>query len=205
MQHGGNGLGGKGRGLPGRLCRTDSRLSFDYQCYGGMDYIEVQAAAGTLENSLIWVPDIELYNNAEAIWGEAVLGARLASVYSCWDGAPNRSITRARSSSSPHRCRPRTAQRCCAGGRCTDSRRLRVRLLEPARRADCTLPLHRLAQLSERWSAHAATHSQLAAHSLPCAQLPSFKCPPPNQKQISCDRFHSDCRHADLITMLISS
>ena len=71
------------------LFRTDDRLSYDYQCYGGMDYMEVQAAAGTLENTVIWVPDIELYNNADSIWGENVLGARLAFIYSCWDGVPD--------------------------------------------------------------------------------------------------------------------
>jgi hypothetical protein len=65
-------------------------LSYDYQCYGGMDFMEVHAAAGTLENTLIWTPDIELYNHEAAVWGENMLGARLAFVYSCWDGAPTR-------------------------------------------------------------------------------------------------------------------
>ena len=69
---------------------TDKRLSYDYQCYGGMDVMEVHAAAGTLENTLIWTPDIELYNHEAAVWGENILGARLAFVYSCWDGAPTR-------------------------------------------------------------------------------------------------------------------
>jgi hypothetical protein len=67
---------------------TDGRLSFDYQCYGGLEFIELQAEAGDLENSLIWTPDFELYNNEEGIWRG--LGARLAMVYSCWDGAPSR-------------------------------------------------------------------------------------------------------------------
>ena len=55
-----------------------------------MDYMEVQAEAGSLENSLIWTPDIELYNHESAIWGHGAFGARLATVYSCWDGAPTR-------------------------------------------------------------------------------------------------------------------
>ena len=69
---------------------VDPRLSYDYQCYGGLDYFEVQAAAGNLEQSRIWVPDIELYNNKLPIWGDGVMGSRLAVVYSCWDGAPTR-------------------------------------------------------------------------------------------------------------------
>jgi hypothetical protein len=52
--------------------------------------MEVQAEAGSLENSLIWTPDIELYNHESAIWGHGAFGARLATVYSCWDGAPTR-------------------------------------------------------------------------------------------------------------------
>ena len=65
---------------------TDPRLSFDFQCYGGMDYIEIQAQAGS-ENNRIWVPDIEMYNMEEPMLS---LGWRLAMVYSCWDGKPSR-------------------------------------------------------------------------------------------------------------------
>lgn len=72
------------------FCRTDPRLSYDYQCYGGLDYFEVQAASGNLENSRIWTPDIELYNHKTSIWGDGALGSRLAIVYSCWDGKPTR-------------------------------------------------------------------------------------------------------------------
>ena len=50
----------------------------------------MQAAAGDLENSRIWTPDIELYNHNEPIWGDGVMSARLAVVYSCWDTAPTR-------------------------------------------------------------------------------------------------------------------
>eukprot|EP00930_Biecheleria_cincta_P055136 TRINITY_DN41498_c0_g1_i1.p1 TRINITY_DN41498_c0_g1~~TRINITY_DN41498_c0_g1_i1.p1 ORF type:complete len:862 (-),score=120.36 TRINITY_DN41498_c0_g1_i1:328-2874(-) len=67
----------------------DSRLSYDYQCYGGQDVFDVQAEAGDLENSLIWTPDIDLFNAQQTIW-QGSMAARLASVYSCWDGAPSR-------------------------------------------------------------------------------------------------------------------
>eukprot|EP01051_Picozoa_sp_SAG22_P000273 SAG22_NODE_6_length_41368_cov_49.702222_16_plen_579_part_00 len=69
---------------------TDPRLAYDYQCYGGLDYFEVQGSAGSLEDSRIWTPDIELYNHRQPIWGDSSLGARLAIIYSCWDGAPTR-------------------------------------------------------------------------------------------------------------------
>eukprot|EP00928_Gymnodinium_smaydae_P007322 TRINITY_DN12648_c1_g1_i1.p1 TRINITY_DN12648_c1_g1~~TRINITY_DN12648_c1_g1_i1.p1 ORF type:complete len:831 (+),score=68.78 TRINITY_DN12648_c1_g1_i1:43-2535(+) len=67
---------------------TDLRLSFDFQCYGGLDAVEIQVEAGSLENSRAWVPDIELYNSEESIW--TGLGARRLILYSCWDGKPSR-------------------------------------------------------------------------------------------------------------------
>lgn len=67
----------------------DDRLWYDYQCYGGVDYFEVQAEPGSIENSVIWAPDIELYNNDEPIWMGSV-GARNAQIYSCWSGNPTR-------------------------------------------------------------------------------------------------------------------
>ena len=69
---------------------VDPRLSYDYQCFGGMDAIEIQASAGQNENTFIWTPDIEMYNHKQPIWGESVLGVRNAIIYSCWDGAPTR-------------------------------------------------------------------------------------------------------------------
>lgn len=67
----------------------DPRLSYDYQCYGGVEYFEAVGAAGNLENSIIWVPDIELYNNDEPIW-DGSIGARNAQVYACWMTTPAR-------------------------------------------------------------------------------------------------------------------
>lgn len=67
----------------------DRRLWYDYQCYGGVDYFEVQAEAGSQENSNFWVPDIELYNMDEPIWQGSV-GPRGAQIYGCWNGNPTR-------------------------------------------------------------------------------------------------------------------
>lgn len=67
----------------------DRRLSYDYQCFGGLEYIDVIAEAGSLENSRIWTPDIELYNSEEPIW-QGSLPARLATVWACWDQKPSR-------------------------------------------------------------------------------------------------------------------
>merc|ERR1711871_409530 len=53
------------------------------------DYFEIQGEAGDLENSLIWTPDIELYNNEETMW-KGSIGARLGMVYACWNGNPSR-------------------------------------------------------------------------------------------------------------------
>jgi hypothetical protein len=39
---------------------TDPRLAFDYQCYGGQEYFEIHASAGSLGDSRIWTPDLEL-------------------------------------------------------------------------------------------------------------------------------------------------
>jgi len=67
----------------------DRRLDYDYQCYGGLASFEVQAQAGNLENSVIWVPDFELYNNEVPLWSEQ-FPSRLAIIYSCWNGNPSR-------------------------------------------------------------------------------------------------------------------
>jgi hypothetical protein len=67
----------------------DHRLSYDYQCFGGLEYFDVIAEAGSLENSRIWTPDIELYNAEEPIW-QGSLPARLATVWACWDQKPSR-------------------------------------------------------------------------------------------------------------------
>lgn len=66
----------------------DIRLSYDFQCYGGLEGFEVLADPGGLENSRLWTPDIELYNNEESLWNRQ--GTRLATVYSCWDAKPSR-------------------------------------------------------------------------------------------------------------------
>ena len=80
---------------------TDKRLSYDPQCYGGLEssppwlrtlnfsakklrYLEVVADTG---GGAIWTPDTELYNSEQPIW-QGSLGARMANVYGCWDGAP---------------------------------------------------------------------------------------------------------------------
>jgi hypothetical protein len=73
-----------------RLDWVDERLSYDYQCYGGISMFEAQAQSGHLENTLLWTPDMELYNNEKSIWGDQ-FPSRLASVYSCWSGSPSRS------------------------------------------------------------------------------------------------------------------
>lgn len=67
----------------------DERLSYDYQCYGGLPTIEVQAQSGNLENTRVWIPDIELINHRDPIWGEQ-MSSRLAIIYSCWNGNPSR-------------------------------------------------------------------------------------------------------------------
>ena len=61
---------------------TDPRLSWNPQCYGGMDNVELQAEAGSVGNSYIWVPDIEMYNGEDNIW-QGSFSARLAQVFSC--------------------------------------------------------------------------------------------------------------------------
>lgn len=65
----------------------DTRLAYNHQCYGGNNYFEVQAEAGSLENSLIWTPDIELYNSRNTIW-QGSFHARSAAVYACGDATP---------------------------------------------------------------------------------------------------------------------
>lgn len=59
----------------------ESRIIFDYQCYGGLEYVEAMGDPGSMENSEIWTPDIELYNAESNIWLGSIAG-RLASVYS---------------------------------------------------------------------------------------------------------------------------
>lgn len=59
----------------------EPRIIFDYQCYGGLEYVEAMGDPGSLENSEIWTPDIELYNAESNIWQGSIAG-RLASVYS---------------------------------------------------------------------------------------------------------------------------
>ena len=66
-----------------RLVWYDQRLAFDQQCYGGVDVFEAPAESGSLENTKIWTPDLELYNAEENFWGGNALGPRLASVYAC--------------------------------------------------------------------------------------------------------------------------
>eukprot|EP00930_Biecheleria_cincta_P087429 TRINITY_DN7665_c0_g2_i2.p1 TRINITY_DN7665_c0_g2~~TRINITY_DN7665_c0_g2_i2.p1 ORF type:complete len:791 (-),score=104.42 TRINITY_DN7665_c0_g2_i2:155-2491(-) len=65
-----------------RTSWTDERLSFHKQCYGGVDTLDIQAKAGDLEQSKIWVPDLELYNSRDNIW-DGSFPARLASIYAC--------------------------------------------------------------------------------------------------------------------------
>lgn len=67
----------------------DTRLAWDYQCYGGLEAIAVQARDGDLENTRIWTPDIELVNADQLMWGGEI-GPRLAKVYGCWDRSPSR-------------------------------------------------------------------------------------------------------------------
>jgi len=63
---------------------TDYRLSYNYQCYGGLDKFDWTAQAGVLGNSGLWVPDIELMNQQESIWGgSSTIGSRNAIIYSC--------------------------------------------------------------------------------------------------------------------------
>jgi Ca2+-binding EF-hand superfamily protein len=53
-----------------------------------MDFIELVAEPGSLENSRIWAPDIELYNGEDNIW-QGSLAARYAKVSSC-PGEPSK-------------------------------------------------------------------------------------------------------------------
>lgn len=66
---------------------NDVRLAYYPQCYGGLSSFDVQGHSGQLENTLIWTPDIELYNAEEPIW-DGSFGARLALVYPCSDDTP---------------------------------------------------------------------------------------------------------------------
>jgi len=66
----------------------DRRLAFDKQCYGGIHTISAQAKSGSLPESRIWSPDIELLNSEKPLWGG--FSARLATVHGCWDGKPTR-------------------------------------------------------------------------------------------------------------------
>jgi hypothetical protein len=67
----------------------DRRFDYDYQCHGGLAQTNPQAQPGSLENSRMWVPDVELINNEEVLWGGS-MPARLSIVYSCWNGNPSR-------------------------------------------------------------------------------------------------------------------
>mmetsp|Transcript_64551 Transcript_64551/g.188851 ORF Transcript_64551/g.188851 Transcript_64551/m.188851 type:complete len:832 (-) Transcript_64551:142-2637(-) len=70
---------------------SDPRLSYNIQCYGGLDYFEAIAQSGSMENSMIWTPDLELYNGEETIW-QGSIQAHLALVYPCTgSGKPTRS------------------------------------------------------------------------------------------------------------------
>jgi len=68
---------------------SDPRLKYNAQCYAGLDYFEVLAQSGTLGNTMIWTPDLELYNGEESIFKG--LGSHLALVYPCTgSGGPSR-------------------------------------------------------------------------------------------------------------------
>jgi hypothetical protein len=49
-----------------RLSWTDERLSWNDTAWS-IPYTTIQAESGSLENSLVWTPDIELYNNEDSI------------------------------------------------------------------------------------------------------------------------------------------